>query len=110
MWGKLYKNGPGSARSKWGISVELPGLATQELVERSIREYLGGETNEESTGTGTGSHLANFGEFIPYTQAEPMLVDIFVHLKKKVVACAAGYNFSAFITSDGLLYTVHSLR
>jgi alpha-tubulin suppressor-like RCC1 family protein len=102
VWGRLYRESKDSGINYAAMNPtwEMPGLKTQEMVERSIAQYLsaGGEQDDEEQ-----SQVNMFGKFEPYQQTTPLLLEPL--LGEKVVAVAAGYGFSVCVTAEGEVYS-----
>jgi hypothetical protein len=90
QWGKLYKQNEDAAKVYWGFAVNMPGMETQKMLDRSLQSYLGGSSLTEEE-----SEIHNFGRFEPYTQCTPILVEPFLGMK--VVEIAAGYSCTGII-------------
>jgi len=99
-WGKLHRSNR-SSRSKlysyFENAIELPGMKTMEIVDRSISKYFSGTLSEEK------SAPSDFGMFEPYFQTTPILMSVLN--KKNVKSVCCGYAFSVAMTHSGEVYT-----
>lgn len=73
------------------------GLRTQAMLDRSMQQYLSGELEGES------AEIHNFGNFIPYVQSVPRLIEELsgIHIKE----VAAGYSYSIAVAEDGRVFS-----
>ncbi len=70
------------------------------VVSRSIATYFSGALDPQE------AELANFGNFSPYLQSTPLLVQG-PFLKTKVIQVSAGYGYNCAVTDNGELVSSH---
>jgi hypothetical protein len=45
IWGRLHRHSGDNAKQYFGFAIKMPGLKTREMLDRSIKEYLSGNTS-----------------------------------------------------------------
>jgi len=88
IWGRLYRLTTNND-SWFKFAVEMPGLRTQEIIDRSVVQYLSGSGTKLTEEELMASLNNNFGNFIPYNQSVPIMVGGPL-LKRKIKSVAAG--------------------
>ncbi|PRP80534.1 hypothetical protein PROFUN_11847 [Planoprotostelium fungivorum] len=103
VWGRLYRLITNSD-SWFKFAVEMPGLRKQQIIDRSVAQYLSGSGNELSEEEMMTSLNNNFGNFVPYNQTVPMYVGGILS-KRKIINVSAGYAYTIAADDQGNVFS-----